>query len=80
MIDLVLLVWQFLLSQTPGALLGLVPWHLLAVLTVLSVLAAFGLHFLLGHVLRFYRRKERVARWLSVPTALVLLASVPLLL
>lgn len=80
MIDHLVLVWQFLQAQSPAVAVRLVSWHLLAVLVGLGVLAAFGLHFLLGHVLRFYRRKDRHARWVAWPTGLVLLVSVQVLL
>lgn len=80
MIDQLTLLWSFLQAQPAGQWLQLAEWHLLLVLAVLSVLGAFGLHFLIGYVFGFYRRKGKHARWLAWPTLLVLLVSLPLLL
>ena len=80
MIDFIALLWYFLLAQPATGILRLVPWHLLAVLGVLGVLSAYGLHFLVGTVFRFYRRKERSARWIAWPTLAVFLVSVLALL
>jgi hypothetical protein len=80
MIDLLTLLWQFLRAQPTLQYVSLASWHLLAVLVVLGVLSAFGLHFLVGHVFGFYRRKERLVRWVSLPTLLVLLVSLQALL
>lgn len=80
MLDLTALLWHFLAAQPPGQLVRLVTWHLLAVLFVLGLLSAFGLHFLLGHVFGFYKRKGRVARWVAWPTLLVWLVSLQALL
>lgn len=80
MLDLITLLWQFLRAQPLTQMIALVSWHLLALLAVLGVLSAFGLHFLIGHVFGFYRRKERLARWVAWPTLLVLLVSLQVLL
>lgn len=80
MIDLTLLLWYFLAAQPPSRLADLLPWHLLALLGSLGVFSAFGVHFLMGHVAGFYRRRERIARWVSLPSLVMLLISVPLLL
>ncbi|HKI99327.1 MAG TPA: hypothetical protein VKB51_12715 [bacterium] len=74
------LLWRFLQAQPWTQYVGLASWHLMLLLFVLGVLSAFGLHFLVGHIFRFYRRKERLARWVAWPTLLVFLASVQLLL
>ncbi len=80
MIDLILLLWYFLAAQPPERLGAMLPWHLLALLASLGLLSAFGIHFLMGHVAGFYRRRERIARWVSLPSLLMLLISVQLLL
>lgn len=80
MIDQLTLLWRFLQLQPWMQWVTLVSWHLLAVLFVLGVLSAFGLHFLVGHVFGFYRRKGRLTRWVAWPTAVVYLVSVQALL
>ena len=80
MIDSILLFWRFFLVQPPLRYIELVPWHLLALLFGLGVLAAVGLHFLVGHTLGFYRRGDRILRWLSLPTLVLWVGLVQALL
>ena len=80
MIELMQLLWYFLAAQPPTLLAELLSWHLLALLASLGLLSAFGIHFLMGHVGGFYRRGERIARWVSLPSLLMWLISVQLLL
>ncbi len=80
MIELSALLWHFLRAQPFGHVLELVPWHELLLLCLLGLLSAFGLHFIIGYALRFYRRGERVAVWISYPTLALLLITVQLLL
>lgn len=80
MFDLSALLWHFLRAQPFGHVLELVPWHELLLLCLLGLLSAFGLHFIIGYALRFYRRGERVAVWISYPTLALLLITVQLLL
>lgn len=80
MIDLILLLWHFLVSQPPARVVDLLSWHLLALLAMLALLSSFGIHFLMGYVAGFYRRRDRIARWVSIPSLLLLLISGQLLL
>ena len=80
MMDRMLLLWYFLAAQPPARLGALLPWHLLTLLASLGLLSAFGIHFLMGHVAGFYRRRGRIARWVSLPSLLMLLISARLLL
>lgn len=79
MIELLTLLWRFFEAQPQARFLAITPWHLLAVLAVLAVLAALGLHYAVGHVLRFYRRRSRVRAWIALPTLVLWLVSVPAL-
>ena len=80
MIDLANLIWRFLAVQQPEGWIALVSWHLAAVLGVLGLLGGLGLHFLAGHLFGFYRRKGRLARWISIPSLLIILPSVQVVL
>lgn len=80
MTDLLELIWRFLRVQPLENFLGLLPWHLIAVLAGLGLLGGFGLHFLIGYVFRFYRRGPRLAWWLSSPSLIVMLLLVEVLL
>ena len=74
------LTWQFLLDHPAAATIAPVPWHLLAVLVVLGLLATGGLHHLLGHTYGFYKVPGGVAGWLAFPSFAVLLVSVQVLI
>jgi hypothetical protein len=80
MLDILDLLWRFLAAQPLVAYLSLVPWHLQLLLTVLGLLAAGGLHHLLGFTFRFYRLRSGHAHWLGAPTLALLLVSVQALL
>lgn len=74
------LSWRFLLEHPATPYIVPMPWHLLAVLAVLGLFAAGGLHHLLGHNFRFYKVPGGVAAWLSLPSFVVLLVSVQVLI
>ena len=74
------LTWQFLLDHPATAYIAPVPWHLLAVLVVLGLLAAGGLHHLLGYTYKLYMVPGGVAGWLAFPSLVVLLVSVQVLI
>ena len=74
------LTWRFLLDHPATDYFAPVPWHLLAVLIVLGLLAAGGLHHLLGHTYGFYRAPGGAAGWLALPSFAVLLVSVQVLI
>lgn len=74
------LAWRFVLDHPATPYLVPVPWHLLAVLIVLGLLAAAGLHHLLGYTYGFYRVPAGIAPWLALPSLAVLLVSVQVLL
>lgn len=80
MIDLLELIWRFLQAQPLENFLGLLPWHLMAVLAGMGILGGFGVHFLIGYVFRFYRRGARLTWWLSAPSLIVMLVLVQVLL
>lgn len=73
-------LWPFLTSLPTGLYLSLVPWHLLVVLAVLGLLAAFGVHHLLMHGLGAYRAGGREVAWLRWPTLVLLIVTVQVLL
>lgn len=74
------LTWRFVLEQQASPWLVPEPWHLLAVLFLLGVLAAIGLHHLLGYTRGLYMVKGRPVLYLALPSLAVLLVSVQLLL
>lgn len=74
------LTWQFLLDHPATAYVAPVPWHLLVVLGLLGLLAAGGLHHLLGHTYGFYKVPGGVAAWLALPSFAILLVSVQVLI
>lgn len=80
MIDTLALIGHLLHVQTREAWLALLPWHLVVLLGLLAILAAFGLHFLFGHVFRFYWRNGRRRYWISLPSLVMCLASLLVLL
>ena len=80
MIDLLELIGRFLQAQPLENFLGLLPWHLMAVLAGMGILGGFGVHFLIGYVFRFYRRGARLVWWLSTPSLIVMLVLVQVLL
>ncbi|MCH8841462.1 MAG: hypothetical protein IID61_00635 [SAR324 cluster bacterium] len=67
------LLWQLYKYMPPEHYGALAEWHLWGVLGLLGVLAAVGLHYLIGHVFRFYRIAGRPSSWLAAPTFPVLL-------
>jgi hypothetical protein len=73
------LAWRLLTTLPTARYLQLLPWHLAALLFVLGVLAAFGLHHLIGYTFRFYDA-GRHRPLLAALTLTVLLASVLTLL
>lgn len=80
MIDLLELIWRFLQAQPLENFLGLLPWHLMAVLAGMGILGGFGVHFLIGYVFHFYRRGARLAWWLSAPSLIVIMLLMQVLL
>ncbi|MCZ6533452.1 MAG: hypothetical protein O7A08_10875 [SAR324 cluster bacterium] len=74
------LVLSFLLDNPLTPYLGALPWHLLALLFVLGLLSAGGLHHLIGHTYGLYRAGERASPLLALPGLLVLLVSMQALL
>jgi hypothetical protein len=74
------LTWRFLLDHPATPYFAPLPWHLLVVLVVLGLLAAGGLHHLLGHRFHFYRRPGGTAGWLALPSFALLLVSVQVLI
>ena len=74
------LAWRFLLDHPATPYFVPIPWHLLTVLFLLGLLAAGGLHHLLGHTLNFYKVPSGVAGWLALPSFAVILLSTQLLL
>ena len=70
------LTWHFLLDHPATAYFAPLPWHLLVVLAVLGVLAAGGLHHLLGYTYRFYHVPSGTVGWLALPSFALLLATV----
>lgn len=80
MFDILDLLWRFFSSQPPGRYFQLHPWHLQAILMVLGLLAAGGLHHLIGFTFRFYRVNSIYAHWLGMPTLVLLVVSVQVLL
>ncbi len=80
MLEISKLLWSYLGSQPPEHYWQLQPWHLNAVLGVLGLLAAGGLHHLLGYTFRLYRLNTVHRPWLGLPSLLVLLVSVQVLL
>jgi hypothetical protein len=80
MFDILDLLWRFFASQPLSRYLQLHPWHLQTILMVLGLLAAGGLHHLIGFTFRFYRVHTDYAHWLGMPTLVLLLFSVQMLL
>ena len=80
MFDILELLWRFFASQPLSRYLQLHPWHLQTILMVLGLLAAGGLHHLIGFTFRFYRVHMDYAHWLGMPTLVLLLFSVQMLL
>jgi hypothetical protein len=78
--ELFALAWRILLDGRATPYLVPLPWHLLAVLVLLGLLAAGGVHHLVGYTYRFYRIGERVSPLLAVPSLFTLLATVLVLL
>lgn len=78
--ELLRLLWGFLRVHPLSSYLSLAPWHLITILAVLGLLAALGLHQLLGHWLGFYHRRGRATRWIAAPTLVVYMVSVQVLL
>ncbi|MBI3991961.1 MAG: hypothetical protein HY342_01700 [Candidatus Lambdaproteobacteria bacterium] len=74
------LLWRFLGEQPAEMPFALVPWHLAAVMLVLGLFAALGVHYLLDVRLRWYTAGGRSRGWLAVPSLLVLLLAVLALL
>lgn len=68
--------WKLLTGLGPDQAQLLAEWHLLALLGGLGLLAAFGLHWLVGHVFRFYRRGEKRLWYVAALTLPVLVVSV----
>jgi hypothetical protein len=80
MLEILDLSWRFLAVQPFSRYVQLHPWHLQAVLMVLGLLAAAGIHHLIGYTFRFYNVRSEFAHWLGTPTLVVLLISVQALL
>ena len=80
MIDTLLLTGHLLYSRPLEGWVQFIPWHLLGLLAGLTVFAAFGMHFVFGHVFRFYRRKGKHSYLLSLPSLLLCQASMLVLL
>jgi len=78
--DAAALVMRYLTALAPEVYGRLSPWHLTALLGVLGLLAAVGLHHLLGHTFRFYRVRGGPSPWLAAPTLVVLAVSLEVLL
>ena len=72
-INLATLLLAYLSAQGQADMLMLAPWHLWLVTVAGAVLSGFGLHFLLGHLGRFYMRTAGPLKWISVPTGLMLI-------
>jgi hypothetical protein len=73
------LAWRLLASLPAARYLQLLPWHLEALLFGLGLLAAFGLHHLIGYTFRFYDAGGHRAL-LAAVTLAVLVASLQALL
>jgi hypothetical protein len=80
MLDSLDLSWRLIGAFPAQRYFQLLPWHLTALLLVLGVLAAFGLHHLIGDTFRFYSAGGRRRPLLAACTLAVLLASVLTLL
>ncbi len=74
------LVWRFIPNHPQTGYLFPISWHLMVVLAVLSLLAAAGLHHVIGYTYGFYRLGERFAAWLALPTLVVLTVTMAVLL
>jgi len=74
------LVWRFIVNHPQTGYLFPISWHLMVVLTVLGLLAAAGLHHVIGYTYGFYRLGERFAGWLALPTLVVLTVTMAVLL
>ncbi len=74
------LVWRFLVNHPQTGYLFPISWHLMVVLAVLGLLAAAGLHHVIGYTYGFYRLGERFAAWLALPSLVVLTVTVAVLL
>lgn len=78
--ELFALAWRFLLSHPATPYLVPLPWHLPVLLFVLGVLAALGLHHLIGYSYEFYLVRGRIAPTLAIPSLVILLVSAQALL
>ena len=74
------LAWRFLLDHQGAPYLVPLPGHLLAVLLVLGLLTAIGLHHLIGYTYGFYRVGRKISVTLAFPSFVMMLASVLVLL
>ena len=74
------LVWRFIVNHPQTGYLFPISWHLMVVLAVLGLLAAAGLHHVIGYTYGFYRLGERFAAWLALPTLVVLTVTMAVLL
>jgi hypothetical protein len=76
MLDAIALTWRLFAALPAQRYLLLLPWHFTALLIVLGILAAVGLHHLIGTTFRFYAAGETRRPLLGAATLVVLLVSV----
>lgn len=76
MLDSIGLTWRLIAALPAQRYLLLLPWHFTALLIVLGLLAAVGLHHLIGTTFRVYAAGDNRRPLLGAVTLLVLLVSV----